>query len=130
MEAVSSGMGSLHLNIDMALGRILIHGPREEDILFPSYDICNIFENIANQTIADNLYLEIINGAGNPIVSRVDGGETQTAFKEKYESLKIKYPEGDFPYTYNLLCHICASYGNRADRERTEENLRRLGIYK
>ena len=119
-----------NLNIDMALGRILIHGPREEDILFPSYDICNIFENIANQPIADNLYLEIINGAGNPIVSRVDGGETQTAFKEKYESLKIKYPEGDFPYTYNLLCHICASYGNRADRERTEENLRRLGIYK
>ena len=113
---------------DKAIASILIHGPREKGILFPSKEIMEVYENIGNEKIAYYLYLEIVNGAGSPIVYEWNGGESQIKQERSYQQLKMKYPQRDYPNTYQLIVRVCRSYKNRAMEDNEEANMERLGI--
>ena len=113
---------------DKAIASILIHRPREKGILFPSKEIMEVYENIGNEKIAYYLYLEIVNGAGSPIVYEWNGGESQIKQERSYQQLKMKYPQRDYPNTYQLIVRVCRSYKNRAMEDNEEANMERLGI--
>ena len=116
------------VNIDRVLGKLLIYGPREDNVLFPSFEVCSLFEKICNQDIQKYLYLEIINGAERPIITVVDGGETFTAIKMSYEELLRKYPKRDYPHTNELLKAVIKEYAIMAKEQEEEEHLRHMGV--
>lgn len=116
------------INIDRDLGKLLIYGPREENVLFPSSDVCNIFEKICNQDIQKSLFFEIINGAGSPTITAVDGGESYTAIKQAYENISKKYSKRDYPHTNSLLKMIIDDYDAMARQQKEEVHLRQMGV--
>lgn len=111
-----------------AIAAILIHGPREKGILFPSKEIIEVYENIGNEKIAYYLYIEIVNGAGSPIVYEWNGGDSQIKQEQAYQQLKLKYSQRDYPNTYQLIDEVCRSYKNRAMEDNEEANMEKLGI--
>jgi hypothetical protein len=107
---------------DQTIGQILATASVGEDGVWPYEPVRAVLEGIASQDIAAGMATGVYNLRG--VHSRDEGGKQERELAEKYRNWSRQLAF-EYPYVANLVAQIAIRYDRDAEREDSEEGVRK-----
>jgi transcriptional regulator with XRE-family HTH domain len=116
-----------HLEIcDLQIGELFAQSPPESDGSWPRIAVRDVMEEFSTKGITEGFVIGTLNRRGVTHRSPFDGGDQERQEMEKYESF-AKQCDAEWSTTAKALRAVAQCYNDRAQREDSEAEARRLG---
>ena len=116
-----------HLEIcDLQIGEVLAQSDNEADGSWPRVAIRDVIEEFKSKELIEGLIIGTLNRRGATNKSPFEGGDQERQEMEKYERF-AKQCDNEWPNTAKALRAVAQNYQERARREDSEAEARRLG---
>ena len=101
---------------DYSIGRILRYSPNDADGIWPHSAVCDLIEELANESVERGFETEVFNSRGVTMRGQTDGGAQERQLAESYLERARRVCDRS-PRTAGMLRRIADTFSSQARRE-------------